>query len=122
MWIETVAVNITLAEKSWIGTWKIEGNYIGGNFVGGISEIIGNACAAVNAEVLYELANAEGVQQDKLNGGKWLAVSGNTFGKSGMTTLNSSSYGGARGKLNFTINSLDGVKTVSFEAAAHKSK
>lgn len=122
VWTDNLSVSITEAKKSW-GTWTVRGNYSGGGFAGEVSGKIAAKAITRKAEVRYELANAEGVQQDVLNNKAWYDLGESySFGKSSMTTLNSSSYGGARVKVTFTFNAVGGQQSISCEAAAYKSK
>ncbi len=127
IWTDEIEVNITKSSKSW-GTWTIEGNYSGGGYVGAKSAEIGGAAINRRAEVRYELNdNAEhcndGAQKDALNGGDWFNLgTSSTFGKSRMTTVNGSSYGGARVKVTFTVTTPYGQTDISYNRSAYKQK
>lgn len=124
VWYNNVTVTITKASKSW-GTWSIGGSYTGGDYASAMSiSIAEKAGIARSVQVRYEInGSAEHCDgndvSDKLNSGSWYNLTGDSFSKSTMTTLNGASYGGARVKVTFSV---DGKTLATPEHSNFKSK
>ena len=123
VWYNNVTVTITKASKSW-GTWSIGGSYTGGDYASAMSiSIAEKAGIARSVQVRYEInGSAEHCDgndvSDKLNSGSWYNLTGDSFSKSTMTTLNGASYGGARVKVTFSV---DGKTLATPEHSNFKS-
>lgn len=109
-WIEDISVNITEVSKDWKSTWTVRGDFTGGAFAGKMSQKIAESAGiASSSRATLFISKSDSTIDDELE--KDMAFTGNSFGKSGMTSWNgfwSNSYGfgGAKVAVTYTFGDL----------------